>query len=133
MVSYNWLFGTHFSEFNITCNSTLLYVPLSSLSSSSFLLPLSLIILVSVQNRPFYIKKPLFMRFDPCAKPSFLENQSHVQNRPFYIQSHVFMRKYALFNSSLLHGSYPLWHGFVIQTFAFFDKTFVVVCRICCF
>ena len=34
---------------------------------------------------------------------------------------------------SLLHGLYPLWHGFQIQTFAFFGKMFVVVCRICCF
>nr|DAP14811.1 MAG TPA: hypothetical protein [Caudoviricetes sp.] len=35
--------------------------------------PLSLIILVSVKNLPFYIEKPLFMRFTLCQKPSVLE------------------------------------------------------------
>lgn len=40
--------------------------------SSSFLSPL--IILVSVKNYPFCIKKPLFMRFYICQKPSVLEN-----------------------------------------------------------
>ena len=43
-------------------------------SSSFFLSPL--IILVSVKNLPFWFKKPLFMRFYICQKPSVLENPS---------------------------------------------------------
>lgn len=83
-----------------------------------------------MKNRPFwfvgYVKNLPFYLYE---KPSFLHSKPCIYAKICIFQFITF----TWFHTHFGMVSYSLWNGFVIQTFAFFGKIFVVVCRICCF
>nr|DAP14810.1 MAG TPA: hypothetical protein [Caudoviricetes sp.] len=70
-------------------------------------------------------KKPSVLHSKPCIYAKLCTFQ--------FITFTWFIPTLAWFYTHFYMVLYSLWHGFVIQTFAFFGKIFVVVCRICCF